>query len=273
MSTIISNMEAMASATSVPVVHYSAPEGHWTKTFVALMLVEIISCGIASLIIWLGIIPQTWHSTTAPVWAHLAGGAGLMFITVVLVAWGRRELLSQITMSADGFALRGWINGGKFSYDDVRLITLSMNPKDGLPRLRLAVDFTRKSRRMIWLPSTDAKECFEAMRGLCEHAPAIGLSDQIQLPRNPSFRTDGLLTLSRVFRRRASVCLFGSIACLGMAAFLASFWLAAKTPSYTQTPKYAFGVITYIVFSVVLIVRAISDFRAAYSVDISVSVV
>jgi hypothetical protein len=109
-----------------------------------------------------------------------------------------RIVLDERSLCASGLLFRRSIR-----YEDVALLSLR-RPENTLGGGCQVIARRQRGRPIaIWLRRDDAEECFDILRRMCEHAPAIDLEAAVLTPEDPLHRRHGLLVAAEEFRRRA----------------------------------------------------------------------
>lgn len=206
------------------------------KVFKAFLVFVLVGLFLAATI-WGALLPNLFRHQP-PLWAHLAG-AGILLLFAAIIFWTCDRLdPTRLVLNEDGLWVGGRIFGRSLLYNDLRLIKQEKPEKTVGQARQLIVEKALAKPLAIWLSPKDAEECFDALRALCEHAPAIGLASEIYEPADSTFADRARFALVRDFRRKARRGLAGAIgaAVLTIAAVL-SLTLGGK-PSRTGTRNW-----------------------------------
>jgi hypothetical protein len=187
-----------------------------------------------------GVLMVNRHSPP-PAW--LAAGlliAPWPLAIMLFVAMSRRSP-TRLALRDDLIQVGVGLLRREVQYEDIRLLKIERPPKTVGRQSLLTLQAAAGAPMKIWLKSGEALECFEALRGLCAHAPAIGLDGETFEPLDPAHAHRGRSTLAAEHRRKAAwamaaAVLLGSFALLHVAAMLLG-WGAGngRSPPVTRT--------------------------------------
>ncbi len=231
--------------------------GHtfWTVC-VAFLLAVIGFCSIV------GIFVLQSNGGAPPMLAVWIGvPAGLAVGAIGSVSY-RRVLPTILRLHADGLSIGGRLLGREIAYDDVRLIKINETDRRTSPRGIVRIRATRGPEYTFWLSSADAEECFNAIRGLCQHVAALGPDDHVQASPGgvevPAVRD----ALREEYRRRAVRSFAGAIGLLVMTGFFGWLLLSGNLSSFSHTKTLVLVVVLPIA-SVALLIKSATERRRA----------
>ena len=190
---------------------FESPRSAYMGTVVYCVLmspvIAIVPAGIA-LILIVGI----WQLAVGPV-AIVCGivlfGLGLWGA----IAFWRSRCVGSILIDETGFTLRGLFVKRRFLLDEVRLLTLARPSGRTLNRLMVVTaQISRVIQPAIHLREDEARSCFDALRALCAHTPAVGPDDEAYQPVDPAFKPNAAAVLKQAYRRRAVLSLCAAVA-------------------------------------------------------------
>jgi hypothetical protein len=156
------------------------------------MIVLVVPGGVV-----LALIAGVWGLVTSPqAIIALAIVLGLLDCIGAMLVW-RDRCVSRIEIDHERIAFLGPLVHRRVLIDDVRLVRRRKPGQTLRPMLRVYVESSVFSRPWIALPYDDAVECFDVLREVCMHAPAIDEDDQTFEPVDSAHRRAGNQVLSR----------------------------------------------------------------------------
>jgi hypothetical protein len=188
---------------------------------------RVVRCLLLVAVAWgvMGGVMAFNRTASPPPWLVI----GLLIIPLPLagalyLALSRRAP-TRLALRDDLIQTDGWFLGRDVRYEDIRLIRIERPHKTVGRQSLLTLHASRATRMKIWLTSAEALECFHALRGLCEHAPAIGVEGETYEPLDAAHADVGRRTLAAEHRRKAawamaSAAVLGAFALLHVAAML-----------------------------------------------------
>ncbi len=222
-------------------VVYRSPWNHRGGAVAIGMLATLLLGGALAAIYWALLVPNLW-GTSPPTGAHVLGGALLLPLPVIMLLVQNLEEPSRLIVRDDSIWLGGVLAGRTIRYDEVSLLELERPDGTVGKAHKLIVRGRTRRSRSIWLRTADAQEAFDALRTLCEHAPAIGDQQEAYDPRNAHFAQQGRSALAREFRRKARKSLAGTLGC-GCLAILSVSLLVFGGPAARRQPKAWIGAV------------------------------
>ncbi len=160
------------------------------------------------------------------------GGAIYMAIALIGVPIGVLALANlseprRLVLRDDGLWMGGMLTGKTVPFERIALLKLDLVPSAINPIGKLTIVHDRREV-FVLLERSEAVECFDALRSLCDGAAAIGLDDAYHPPASPDHHIEGRQRLLREFSRRRSECLALAII-LGCMAISAAVFLTLST--------------------------------------------
>jgi hypothetical protein len=204
------------------------------RAMICLLLVIIVSAMIG------GVLPA-FRGQSPPLWLLIALLIMPWPLAVMLYIAMVRRAPARICLREDVIQTGGWLTGRDTPYEGIRMLKVERPEKTVGNQGLLTLQVPDKSLVKIWLKSAEALECFDALRSLCPHAPAIGLSGETYEPLDASHADAGRRTLADEYRRRAvwamgTAVVMGALAPLHLAAIVFG-WSAGlgRSPPVTRT--------------------------------------
>jgi hypothetical protein len=222
-------------------VVYKSPIVH--RLFVALKV------GFSALILMLVVAALYWGALVqsvlnghVPGWVHVFGIA-LVLSTPVFILWlAHRSEPTRLVLHENRLRVGGWLFGREIPFDDVGLVTLE-EPEATVGKAQHLIIQRRSGKATkIWLKPADAAECFNALRALCEHIPALGPGHEVYAPANPEHDHQARRVLAMEFRRKARRAVATMLVC-GALAIAAGAGLILGGSAARTRPKVWIAVV------------------------------
>lgn len=214
-------------------VTYRSPPGHRVFAAFKVSLVGLFLMLFVAAFFWGALVPGAFPQG-APVLAHAIGVALLLPVPVLMLWLGDHSHPTRIVLHEDHLRLGSWPFARIVLFDDVRLVKLERHERTVGKVQKLVVQQRGGKSMGIWLKGSDAAECFEALRMICEHIPALGPADEIYGPVNSKHMHHARWVVAREFRRKARRALASCILCTVFSLSAASGLIYGSVNSRNQ---------------------------------------
>lgn len=173
--------------------------------FVSFLLISV-AAGFAGALL----LPTVQKGSAAWVLAPL--GLVVLAIPFLVVYLANRGEPTRLSMFDDRLEIGGRLFRRRFTYDELHMVKLETPDNKIGKSVKLLIEPKPGKSIGMWLKADEAQECFDALRSMSPHIPAIGLGQSLHAPVDPRFADRGRQILAQEFRRRAQRALMGGIA-------------------------------------------------------------
>jgi hypothetical protein len=212
----ISKETRMRAIDSVRII-FAAPA--FIRLAALTMFIAISACiaGGAIWMLWWVLPPGLWRSGSVPIWYHFSAALGVATILLVVLNGLSAEAPVRLILCSDHIWLGSYWLGKRRAYSMVQSIKLITPKTKSASRnlLQVELNLTRNRNTRISLHAEEAKQCFHALRDLCESVIAVGLQGELYEPRKKAAAGQARKCLSETHRRKALWSLLAG-AILGM---------------------------------------------------------
>jgi hypothetical protein len=200
------------TVTDSPSLEFASPWSHRLFIVAKLVFVEILLGGIAAAGFWGGLVGSIWPRQS-PAWIHVVGALAVLGVIIGVYLLFERGEPRRCVLSEHRAWLGGRFLGRSMDYDQVALLKL-MRPEGSIGKsVQLVLEDHGGKKLMIWLRAAAAEECLEALRTLCEHAPAIDLDGDVMGPADDRFIVAAAKTIEKERIRTNRSTLGTAVAC------------------------------------------------------------
>lgn len=198
---------------------------------------------------WYGMCLLFW---TQPPPSAFTGLPVVMLVFLFFIIWALdRHEPFRIIFSEFDLWIGGRFSGRRTTYENVRIVRQEV-PDNSIGRLRsIVIDRHRGRALKIWLSANDAQQCFDALRQMCDHAPAID-QDDIHAPANPEHAAAAVEVLNADLRAKMRAALIGGTAAfvLGTVLFVGLLRNGGSVRAWTVCSFFLLGggsaLVTYV---------------------------
>ncbi len=225
------NSAAIEDSLAIINVAYRTPWGSRVIAFMARLALSLLVFIFGGALV--GGLMAAYQPLQPPTWMIVALPMTSLVLAAVLFVRLARRKPNRLAFRDEAVHTGGWLLGRRIPYGQIALLEMEA-PESTLGDQRLLwLHPSRGGRIRIWLRSNEAIECFDAMRGLCPHAPAIDVGGETLMPLDPACDGAGIHTLVTELRRKARRYLIGAV-CLGA---LMLFYIVGSLLGTTSTTR------------------------------------